>query len=346
MVNIRSFRIESSSSSRPSDNPVEHLTSTTICVLYWNVQQDSTKQQAQPRRRAQVETTSLDFASSLAMAKKTVLITGSSSGIGHALAREFNSQGCHVFATARKTSSIADLEKQGIETFALEVTDPDSIQTLRKVIASRTGHAGLDILVNNAGRNYTVPALDVEISEIRSTFETNVFAVMLMCQSFAPLLIEAKGTIVQIGSLAAVVPYVFGSVYNASKGALHSYTDTLRVELAPFGVRVVNIITGGVKSSIARTERQLPRGSVYLPIVDQYDRRQTHSQANAIPAEDYAWSVVRQVLGSRKDTIWEGGKSWQVWFATSFLPKSFMEWMVSRMFQLWRLKESDTKKLN
>ncbi len=79
------------------------------------------------------------------------------------------------------------------------------------------------------GRNYTVPALDVDFDEVKQTFEVNVFAVMRMCQAFAPLIIQAKGTIVQIGSLAGVMPYVFGSTYNASKAALHAYSNTLRV---------------------------------------------------------------------------------------------------------------------
>ena len=131
-----------------------------------------------------------------------MLITGCTpGGIGHALAREFESKGLRVFATARKVESIADLADQGIETLALEVTDDDSIKALKHEVASRTGGT-LDILVNNAGRNYTVPALDVELDEIRATFEANVFGVMMMCSAFAPLLIEAKGTIVQIGSLA------------------------------------------------------------------------------------------------------------------------------------------------
>jgi len=133
---------------------------------------------------------------------KSVLITGCTpGGIGHALAREFKSKGLRVFATARKAESISDLANQGIETLALEVTDSDSIEALKQEVKSRTGGT-LDVLVNNAGRNYTVPALDVELDEIRATFEANVFGVMSMCAAFAPLLIKAKGIIVQIGSLA------------------------------------------------------------------------------------------------------------------------------------------------
>ena len=275
---------------------------------------------------------------------KSVLITGCSSGIGYALAREFKANGLRVFATARKAESLTELASHGIEPLSLEVTSEDSIKALVAEVTSRT-NGRLDLLVNNAGRNYTIPALDVDIEEIRETFETNLFAVMRMCQAFAPLLIEAKGTIVQIGSLAGVMPYVFGSVYNASKAALHSYSDTLRVELAPFRVRVVTVVTGGVRSNISRTHRTLPQDSIYLPLTEEYEARQTHSQANAIPNEQYATSVVRQILGSSKDTIWEGGKSWLVWTIYCFFPRWVMDMAMSRMFKLWKLRSGAKAKV-
>lgn len=277
--------------------------------------------------------------------KKSVLITGCSSGIGHSLALEFLSKGLRVFATARKTDSIRDLEAQGIETLSLEVTDTSSIQALKNEISTRTG-GRLDFLVNNAGRNYTVPALDVELEEIRTTFEANVFGVMMMCQAFAPLVIEAEGTIVQIGSLAGIMPYVFGSVYNASKGALHSYSDTLRVELAPFGVRVVTVVTGGVKSNIARTKREMRGDSIYLPVREEYEERLVHSQAMGVPNEAYARRVVSQVLVKRpKDRIWEGGKAWLVWFVSTFLPRKVLDVAMTRMFKLWKLRDGQRKKI-
>lgn len=292
---------------------------------------------------------------------KSVLITGCNpGGIGNSLAREFHAHGLHVFATARSTSSITDLASLGIETLSLEVTSLDSITAALQTITTKTGGT-LDILVNNAGRNYTVPALDVEIDEIRSTFEVNLFAVMRMCQAFAPLLIAAKGTIVQIGSLAGVMPYVFGSTYNASKAALHAYSNTLRVELEPFDVKVVTIVTGGVKSRIARTERALPAGSIYVPVEKEYQRRLKHSQEEGMANETYAKSVVRQVLVSRpKKWIWEGGKSWLVWFVSSFLPFRVLvcwsgvckrvgadyrqEIAMARMFNLGKLKGTQSSK--
>jgi len=169
--------------------------------------------------------------------------------------------------------------------------------------------------------DYTVPALDMDFDQAQQTFEVNVFAVMRLCQTFSPLLIKSKGTIVQIGSLAAVMPYVFGSVYNATKAALHAYSNTLRVELAPFGVSVTTIVTGGVQSRIARTERSLPEGSYYEPIREEYDRRQKHSQEGAMKTEDYARSVVGKVLGGGRKWVWEGNLSWVAWFLDSFAPR-------------------------
>ena len=230
--------------------------------------------------------------------------------------------GLRVFATARKATSISDLQERGIETLSLEVDRPDSIATLKAEIERLTAGSGLDYLVNNAGRNYTVPALDIDFDEVQETFDVNVFAVMRMCQAFAPLIIQAKGTIVQIGSIAGIMPYVFGSVYNASKAALHQYSNTLRVEMKPFGVKVVTIVTGGVSSNIARTERQLPDGSYYMPVNEEYQRRLKHSQESGFSNERYARSVVAQVLKQNPPFwFWEGHGARLVKFVDAWFPK-------------------------
>lgn len=164
---------------------------------------------------------------------------------------------------------------------------------------------------------------------------------MHICATFSPLLIKSRGTIVQIGSVAGIIPYVFGSVYNASKAALHSYSDSLRVELAPFGVNVVTVVTGGVKSNIARTERTLPEGSPYAPLEENYQRRQKHSQAVGMDTKEYARDVVNEVLAGdgwmwKRRIIWAGGSASSVRWATTFLGvgSGFWDWMMTRMFGL------------
>lgn len=148
---------------------------------------------------------------------------------------------------------------------------------------------------------------------------------MRMCKEFTPLLIAAKGTIVQLGSLAGIMPYVFGSAYNASKAALHAYSNTLRVELAPFGVKVVIIVTGGVLSQIARVDRVLAPDSLYLPIEADYIRRTKHSQEVGILAENYAKQVVSKlIVRNPPREIWAGYGARLVWLVGMFLPNRIL----------------------
>lgn len=285
--------------------------------------------------------------------RKTVLITGCSpGGIGHSLAKTFHAHGLRVFATARSADALSSLSSLGIETLSLTVDSDSSIQTCLAEVKTLTKRRGLDFLVNNAGRSYTMPALDVDMDQIRATFETNVFSVMRLVQVFSSLLIQAHGTIVMIGSLAAVIPYVFGSIYNASKAALHAYSNTLRVEMEPLGVKVITIVTGGVKSRISRVGRVLPEDSYYSELDEQYQMRQGHSQDGAMSNEDYAKSVVSQVLpgagpwpwkwllnDARKRWIWEGNKSWQVWlYSGGWTWSGLFDFYMTRAFQLWRLR--------
>lgn len=283
--------------------------------------------------------------------KKYALITGCTpGGIGHFLAIEFAEKGYHVLGTVRDPSKYTP-PHANITYLALELTSNDSLRKLKDDVARITGNR-LDILYNNAGRNYVVPALDFDEAEVQELFQANLFSVMQLCKLFIPLLIEAKGTIVQTGSVAGILPYVWGGPYNASKAALHSYSNTLRVELAPLGVRVVNVITGGVKSNIARVHRELPADSYMLPLAGEYERRLTHSQQLGMDTRQYAKSCVQQVLRGdgwfgRQRVIWEGKMSWIVWFAWTWLPTKIFDWYFTWNFKLWRLKgqsNTDAKK--
>ena len=151
-----------------------------------------------------------------------------------------------------------------------------------------------------------------------------------MTQTFAPLLVTAATsssfsvashppTIIQIGSVAAIIPSLFGSVYNASKAALHSYSDNLALELAPFGVDVLVIITGGVISRIARDHRELSERSLYRPIQAGYEKRQVYSQDAGIPNEVYAKQVVDEALRPKS-------KGWLEWVSGRKIPGVIWAW--------------------
>ena len=286
-------------------------------------------------------------------------------GIGNALAREFHDRGLRVVATTRTIEPIKDLADLGIVTLNLEVDQEKSISICIEQVKEQIGE-GLDYLVNNAGRSkpinyqaavglysqfpdYTVPALEADFSEMESVFATNFFAVARLCQAFMPLLRHSQGTIVQIGSAAGYIPYAWGSIYNASKAALHSYSAVLRVEIAPLGVHVITVITGGVKSRIARVKRCLNEDSVYKGLEDDYQKRQTHSQKMGMETELYAKEVVRKVLEAegwlwKTRTIWAGGNAGTVRWLGWILPEIITEWIMSRMFGFINFKEFEARR--
>ncbi|KAK0662133.1 hypothetical protein QBC41DRAFT_260520 [Cercophora samala] len=292
--------------------------------------------------------------------QKTVLITGCTpGGIGHALCLEFHSKGLHVIATARNPNVLADLGAMGMSTLALDVTKSDSIKVCHDQVSALTG-GKLDILVNNAGRTHTHPATDIDIDDVRETFETNVFGVMAMCAAFSDLLINSKGLIINIASLAAITPYVFGSVYCASKGAVVSYSRTLRLELKPFGVRVMVAMTGTVRSQIAsKTHRTLPEGSIYQIVKEIFEKRLTFSQNNAtVKTEDFAkrlvanalkpeWPLILRSWFGRADWFWAGGWSKGVW-ASTFFGEWILDFVLYRLIGLKKmenvLREEERKK--
>lgn len=146
------------------------------------------------------------------MAPKSVLITGcSAGGIGFALASAFQQRGLHVFATARTLSKMADLEKlPNVTLLSLDVTSSSSIAAAVDSVRTKTGGT-LDYLVNNSGGGLFMPVLDTDVDEARRMFEVNIFGVLAVTQAFAPLVIAAKGTVVNNSSIAGCVSPPFMS---------------------------------------------------------------------------------------------------------------------------------------
>ncbi|ERS95340.1 hypothetical protein HMPREF1624_08218 [Sporothrix schenckii ATCC 58251] len=185
-------------------------------------------------------------------APQTVFITGCSpGGIGNALAREFHARGCKVIASARRAEALTDLQALGLETVLLDVDDEASVEAAVKAVADRTG-GRLDILVNNAGTTYQMPLADIELARLRALFETNLVAVVGLTNRLLPQLMAARGLVVNISSASESLPFPFKGAYAMTKAALASYSRTLSVEVAPFGVRVLNVTTAFVQSQLGK----------------------------------------------------------------------------------------------
>ena len=174
---------------------------------------------------------------------KAVLITGCSSGIGHATAQRLNADGWNVYASARRTEAIADLAAAGCKTLALDVSDEQSMSAAVTRVTGAEGAVG--VLINNAGYSQSGAVESVAPEALRKQFETNVFGLVRMCQLALPAMRgQGWGKIVNIGSMGGRLVFPGGGVYHATKYAVEALSDALRFEVRGFGVDVILIEPG------------------------------------------------------------------------------------------------------
>ena len=180
--------------------------------------------------------------------KKTVLITGASSGIGKATAIKFAQKGYVVIGTGRNVSNLRALSNLGIQTIELDVSDETSIQRGFREIS--VNHDKIDILVNNAGFVQNGFFEELTLEHLRYQFEVNVFGLIRMTQMVVPMMRKSGlGKIINIGSAGGDFTSPGASAYHASKYAIESFTDGMRQELNQFGVGVVLVKPGGVATN-------------------------------------------------------------------------------------------------
>ncbi|CAG9947795.1 unnamed protein product [Clonostachys rosea f. rosea IK726] len=262
--------------------------------------------------------------------KNSVLITGcSAGGIGAALAQVFQEKGYDVFATARTPSKISrELSTaSNVTILTLDVVSSKSITAAVESVRKVTG-GKLDILINNSGMPFRAPGLDVPIEEGKKLFDLNFWAPLEMLQAFAPLLIEAKGCVVNNSSCSAVLPMGLCSIYGASKAALTLASETWRLELEPLGVRTITISTCATKSNAQTNgfKAKIPETSPYYSI-REFIEKPSDMQAKAITAREYAIKVVREVEAGTAGIIWVGTNSLMARLVAS-MPGSILDSVV------------------
>ena len=179
-----------------------------------------------------------------------VLITGCSSGIGRATALRLAARGHTVYASARRPDSIADLEERGCQLLSLDVTDEESMRAAVEAVEAEQGAVGA--LINNAGYSQSGAVESVPLEEVRRQFETNVFGLVRMCQLVLPAMRARRfGRIVNISSMGGTLTFPGGGVYHATKYAVEAISDALRFEVKGFGVEVVVVQPGLIRSGFA-----------------------------------------------------------------------------------------------
>jgi NAD(P)-dependent dehydrogenase (short-subunit alcohol dehydrogenase family) len=197
----------------------------------------------------------------MAAPSHAVLITGCSSGIGRATAERLVDSGWTVYATARRPETLADLEGRGCRTLALDVTDEDSMAAAVRAVEEAEGAVG--VLVNNAGYSQSGAVESVPMERVRAQFETNVFGLVRMCQLVLPRMRDQGwGKIVNVSSMGGRFTFPGGGLYHATKHAVEALSDALRFEVRGFGVDVIVIEPGMIRTSFGETaEGQIAAGT-------------------------------------------------------------------------------------
>jgi len=276
--------------------------------------------------------------------RKVVLITGCSSGIGRALAEAMRDHSYEIFATARKPETLKDLLGEHLHALALDVTDLQSIKSAVEEIIRLAGR--VDILVNNAGFGLIGPVAELSLDKLRLQFETNVLGQVAVSQAVIPHMVrQGGGIIANIGSVSGVTATPYAGAYCASKAAINSLSDAMRMELAPFGIKVISVQPGGIRSKFGETAAESvsaePAGeSLYANAEKFLAERARMSQSSPTSAEDFAAKLLEQMEKADPPAVWRYGHgAHQLPFVKQWLPTSVLDSILSKKFGLNKLKK-------
>lgn len=272
------------------------------------------------------------------MSSQVVLITGCSTGIGRALTQACIARGDTVIATARRLESLSDLKHERVFTYALDVNDASAISSVVKDLESKVNR--IDLLINNAGYAAMGPVIELSRDALLRQFDTNVFAPVEVTRQFLPLLEKSSGAqVVNVGSVSGVLTTPFSGAYCATKAALHSISDAMRMELAPFGVEVVVVQPGAIRSSFGDTSLAgvsdlLADDSRYKKVEKNIQERATASQQNPTSAEDFSTQLLNALAGKHGPVIRIGNGSTALPMMKRWLPLSWLDRILSKKFGL------------
>jgi NAD(P)-dependent dehydrogenase (short-subunit alcohol dehydrogenase family) len=278
----------------------------------------------------------------------TVVITGASSGIGRAAAAELVRAGFRVFAGVRRAADAEALRAElgdALLPLTLDVTDAARIAAAVAAVTAEVGDRGLDGLVNNAGIGVSMPVEDAPLEVLRQQFEVNVFGQIAVTQAFLPLIRRARGRVVNTGSVGSYVTIPFGGLLCASKAALRSLNDALRLELHPFGIHVAIVEPGamytpGVEKTLGDVEetiRRLPPAGAarYGAMLREFTRRSYARERQGSPPAVAARAILHALTDDPPRIHYPAGEHAR---ALSLLPRLLPDGLLDRIrFRLFGL---------
>jgi NAD(P)-dependent dehydrogenase (short-subunit alcohol dehydrogenase family) len=278
------------------------------------------------------------------MSTRSVLVTGTSSGIGRATALTLAAEGYRVFAGVRRSidgESLVNSARQcrgQIVPLVFDVTDAASIGDAASVVSDAVGNGGLSGLINNAGIGMTWPVEAIPLDELRHAYEVNVFGQVAVTQAFLPLLRAGAGRVVTIGSIGDRLSLPFGAPLASSKWALASITESLRLELRPWGIHVVliepaSIHTDAVNKVEDDAERVLLQMSdndrqLYATTYRSMTQRALARERNGSHPDVVARTVLRALTAKRPHTRYLVGKDAH---RLAFIARWAPDWLFDRI---------------
>ncbi len=277
-----------------------------------------------------------------------VVITGASTGIGAACAVELDRRGFRVFAGVRRDEDAARLQEQASERLMpvmLDVTDADMIAAAAESVQRAVGDAGLAGLVNNAGIVVPGPLEVIPIDKLRLQFEINVIGQIAVTRAFLPLLRAARGRVVNMSSISGRIASPYLGPYAASKFAIEALSDSLRLELRNFGIRVAVVQPASTDTPIWKKSREAAaKGAedapselmeLYQTDLDKMRAAAEQYAKNALPVERVVCAVVHALCARRPKIRYPvGGQTRMASFVARFLPDRMRDRIMRRELRL------------
>lgn len=287
----------------------------------------------------------------------SIVITGASTGIGRACAVRLDSLGYRVFAGVRKTEdgdALRSAASQRLTPLQIDVTDTASIAAACEMVTQQLGSAGLRGLVNNAGIGVGGPLEFISMDDLRRQFEVNVFGQVAVTQAFMPLIRQAKGRIVNIGSIGGRLASPFIGPYSASKFAMEAVTDALRFELRPWGIDVAIVEPGSIATAIwekgRNTADEIERTmtadarALYGDTIGAIRNFIEDAEKRAIPPERVADAVQHALTAKRPKTRYIVGTDARLQAVLATVaPDRVVDRLIARQLKIGKPVESRTE---
>lgn len=260
------------------------------------------------------------------MDKKVVVITGATAGIGRETADYFTKMGHTVYSLARRTID-------GLNCISTDITDREGVASAFKQIIAKEGK--IDILINNAGFGVSGSVEDTPIEDAKRIFDVNFFGMVNGIQEAVPYLRESGGgTIVNISSVAAPLSIPFQGFYSASKSAVLSLSEALRIEVAPFNIKVTCMLPGDVKTDFtAKRIKNTADNPAYGNRIARSVAVMEHDEQNGMPPIVIAESIYKLAMSKNPPVCKVGGTKYKVFVLLSkLLPKRLVSFVVGKLY--------------